>query len=303
MRSVVFLAALAACRPAAPTSLPPVATPAETATAAASPTPWILVGDQTTTAVQTVLTSWADAQGLELRVESLAGQPATPPDGAAAVVGLESELLPLLPAWSQAGVVFEVIDPSALVAGAHTSTLGPTVAYDQAGFLAGVAAGLATRTGLVGLLPVAGSDSAVDFRAGFEEGLLYSCPKCQLETVSNPGQAAFGMDVVGIPPDSDLGPKAPGVSDLWLVVFGDAPLGSWAERVGARVRTAPEAVAGPALGRLWEGQPGEAWVFSAANGGLVTEVDPQAVSPGRERLLREAEASLAEGWLVVGGGG
>jgi len=68
------------------------------------------------------------------------------------------------------------------------------------------------------------------------------------------------------------------------------------------VRTAPEALVGPALSRLAAGAPGEAWVFAASGGGLVTEVDPRAISPGRERLLREAEASLAEGWLIVGGG-
>jgi hypothetical protein len=53
---------------------------------------------------------------------------------------------------------------------------------------------------------------------------------------------------------------------------------------------------------LWDGEPGRAWDFAAGTASLVTEVDSRAVSPGRERLLREAEKGLAEGWLVVGGG-
>jgi len=298
----VILATLAACRPAAPTALAPLPTPDEPAVATASPASWILVGDQTAPAVQAELSSWAETQGVDLRVESLADQPATPPTGLAAAVGVESELLPLVPAWSEAGVAFEVIDPSMIVADERTSTLGPTVAYDQAGFLAGVSAGLATQSGLVGILPAAGSDRATAYRAGFEEGLLYSCPKCQLETVPDPSQPAFGMDVVGMPPDTEVPLVESGAGLPWLVVFAEMPAGAWTERVAARVRTAPEAIAGTALGRLWDGRPGEAWVFSAADGSLVTEIDPQAISPGRERLLREAEASLATGWLVVGGG-
>jgi len=73
--------------------------------------------------------------------------------------------------------------------------------------------------------------------------------------------------------------------------------------VAARVRVAPEVILGAALEQLWEGEPGEVWPFDAGDGGLVTEVNPQAISPGRERLLREAEARLASGMLAVGGGG
>src|SRR3972149_1497439 len=64
----------------------------------------------------------------------------------------------------------------------------------------------------------------------------------------------------------------------------------------------PGALVGRALRGRAAGAPGEAWVFAASGGGLVTEVDPRPISPGRQRLLREAEASLAEGWLIVGGG-
>jgi hypothetical protein len=52
---------------------------------------------------------------------------------------------------------------------------------------------------------------------------------------------------------------------------------------------------------VWDGEAGRAWDFAAATGSLVTEIDSRAISPGRERLLREAEASLRDGYLVVGG--
>ncbi len=152
-------------------------------------------------------------------------------------------------------------------------------------------------------MPGDGGDDSIAYRAGFEEGLLYSCPKCRLETVPDPGQVAFGMDVIGIPPGTDLSAVEPGTADPWLVVFGEPFRGGWGERVAARVRVAPEVILGAALEQLWEGEPGEVWPFDAGDGGLVTEVNPQAISPGRERLLREAEARLASGMLAVGGGG
>jgi hypothetical protein len=110
------------------------------------------------------------------------------------------------------------------------------------------------------------------------------------------------MDVVGVPPWSEWPAAEPEASVPWLVVFGEPPSGARAERVAARVNLAPEAITVPALTDLWEGSEGEAWVFTASDGGLMTFVDPRAISPGRERLLREAEAALADGWLAVGGG-
>jgi hypothetical protein len=89
----------------------------------------------------------------------------------------------------------------------------------------------------------------------------------------------------------------------WLIVTGDAELGGWGDRLTARVRESPEALVGPAIERLLNGSPGEAWAYTAENGGLRVEVvDGRAISPGRERLLREAEARLASGLLVIGGG-
>jgi hypothetical protein len=222
-----------------------------------------------------------------------------PPPGLWAVVGLDENLAPLSETWRQGRMASVVVHPSSLAAGERTSTLGPEIAYDEAGFLAGVAAGLATGSGLIGV--VSGGGEAGGWRNGFEQGLLYSCPKCQVEAVSDPGRPAFAMDVIGIPPEADLAPSEPASGAVWLVVFEQAPEG-WAERVAARVRLAPEAQVGPALTRLGDGMPGEAWVLAVEGGGLAIDVDSRAISPGRERLLREAEADLAEGTLVVVGG-
>lgn len=271
---------------------------APTVTAAATAAPWVLVDAGLSPAVQEAVGAWSASAGQETEARAIAGLPGDWPAGLWAVVGLEGSLVSLDRAWSESPVVFIVLDPSTLAEGERTSTLGPGLAYDQAGFLAGMAAGLATQTGLIGLTPGAGE--AVGWRTGFEQGVLYSCPKCQLETVADPGRPAFAMDVIGIRPGSELAPAEPTSDAPWLVVFEEAPDG-WSERVAARVRTAPEALVGPALGRLAEGTPGEAWVFATSGGGLVTEVNPRAISPGRERLLREAETSLADGRLVVVG--
>src|SRR3972149_3712370 len=212
------LAGLAACRvtPAPKTPAPPVAAPATPAAA-----PWVLVDAGLSPAVQEAVMTWSASAGQEAEVRSLAGLQEDPPPGAWAVVGLDENLVPHDQGWSGTQVVFVVLDPSSLSASETTSTLGPGLAYGQGGFLAGVSAGLATRSGLIGLLP--GASEAGGWRIGFEEGLLYSCPKCQLESVSDPARPAFAMDVIGIPPDTGLAPAEPDAAGPWLVVLAGQP--------------------------------------------------------------------------------
>jgi hypothetical protein len=237
-----------------------------------------------------------------VRVESLADAPEEPPAGLWAVVGEEADLLGVHADWSSRGIAFVVLESSSLAAGEKTSTLGPGVDYDEAGFLAGVAAGLASQTGLVGLVPGDGRPEVSQYMVGFDQGVLYACPKCELSGVTDISRPDFAMDVIGVPPGFEWPAGDPAAGVPWLVVFGAAPSGEWRQRVAARVDTAPEAITVPALTDLWEGSAGQAWVFRASDGGLQTTIDPGAISPGRERLLREAEAALADGWLVVDGG-
>jgi hypothetical protein len=300
----LLVAAAAACR-AAPDVSPTASTAAvEPPTASPSPaaSPSILVDADLPAAVQQAAAAWATGEGIPVEVKALTDLAGDPPPGLAGIVSGEGRFLELPDDWRTADLAVVLLDPEFLAAGGRTSTLGPGVASGEAGFLAGAAAGLATGSGLVGFVPGMDSGEAEAYRSGFEEGLRYACPTCRVETVSDPGQPAFSMDVIGISPGVGLDGGEVGSNITWIVVFEDSPPDGWTERVAARVRMAPEAIVGPAMQALWEGDSGRAWDFAAATGSLVTEIDPQAISPGRERLLREAEASLREGWLVVGGG-
>jgi hypothetical protein len=301
---LALASSLAACRPAVRPQTPEAPTVPASTTAAptATPTAWILVGADTSPEVQEAVSVWGEARGLEVRVEPIDGQPQGVPPGLQAVVGMEPGIRGVHDRWSAADIVIVVVNPVSLGPGERTSVIGPTVSYEHAGFLAGMAAGLATSSGGVGLTP-GGGEAAETFALGFEEGVRYACPKCRLEQVPVPARPPFGVDVVGIGPDPDpLGDEEVG-GVPWLIVTGDAELGGWGDRLTARVRESPEALVGPAIERLLNGSPGEAWAYTAENGGLRVEVvDGRAISPGRERLLREAEARLASGLLVIGGG-
>lgn len=301
---LVLASSLAACRPAVRPQTPEAPTVPASTTAAptATPTAWLLVGGGTPPEVQEAVSVWGNSNGLVVRVEPLAGQPQAVPAGLRAVVGNETEVLAVYDRWSQADISFVVLDPVSLGPSDKTSVIGPTVSYDHAGFLAGMAAGLATSFGGVGLSP-GGGEANEAFAAGFEEGVRYACPKCRVEHVPEPMRPPFGVDVVGIAPDpvSLGGDEAIGAP--WLIVIGDPEMGSWVNRLAARIREAPEMLVGPAIEHLLDGSPGEMWAYTGENGGLRVEVvDRRAISPGRERLLREAEARLASGVLVIGGG-
>ncbi|HMK09911.1 MAG TPA: hypothetical protein VK449_12855 [Anaerolineales bacterium] len=293
--ALVTLAACGAPRPQA-SPVPATAIPVATAAATSGP-PWLLLDAAVAPEVRQAVQAWASQTGLEVREADLRQAERQPPGDLWGVVGEEESLASLPAAWSGGSIVRVVVDPVRLASDARTSTLGPEVAEDEAGFLMGAAAGLATGTGLVG---VVGAGQGEAWREGFEEGLRYSCPKCRLDTLAEPSQAGFGTDVVAVAPGTAV--EAEGTAP-WLVVFDDPAFAAAGGRVAARVRKAPEGIVAPALGRLWGGASGEAWAFSVEDGGLVTEVDAQAISPGRERLLREAEQNLAAGWLTVGGGG
>jgi len=90
---------------------------------------------------------------------------------------------------------------------------GPASREDQAGFLAGMAAGFATEVERVAVV----SDPSVTFgkkyRNGFTAGVRYTCPKCQIDLVDFPAitdaptvsaavqkTAALGTDVFWIAP-------------------------------------------------------------------------------------------------------
>jgi hypothetical protein len=260
----------------------------------------VLLDREANDAVQRAVLEWATSAGVAVETVSLDEPLDSPTDGLAAAVVAEDRLAGL-EEWLSGDPAIVVLDAASVTPTKTRSTLGPSVAYDEAGFLAGVAAGLATGSGIVGILAGGGTEAGGDFGSGFEEGLLYSCPGCEL-SVADLRQPAFAMDVIGVPPGAELTDSAPQAEAPWIVVVGQAPTGDWAGHVAARVRAAPEALISEALDALLAGESGEAWSLAASNGGLVTEIDERAISPGRERLLREAETALAQGYLVVGDG-
>ena len=293
---------LVACLASAATGTAPVPTASPTTAATEEPAPWILIVSETPTRIRDAITSSADSRGLATHLESLAGQTQIAPPGLRLVVGNEKEILAFHDAWANAGIGFVVLDPVSLEADESTSVVGAALRFDQAGFLAGVAAGLATSAGSVGLTPGTG-EGAETFAAGFDEGLRYTCPKCRQEQVSEPARPPFGVDVVAISPNSDPIAGVPKEGAPWLIVIGEADLGEWADRAAARVRPAPETVVKSALAHLLDGDVGQEWNYAVEDGGLQVDILlPEAISPGRERLLREAESLLASGFLVVGGG-
>jgi basic membrane protein A len=61
--------------------------------------------------------------------------------------------------------------------------VGLTFAEDQAGFLAGALAGLMTQTKTVGMVAGVEIPPVIRFRKGYEAGVKYVCPTCQLLVV------------------------------------------------------------------------------------------------------------------------
>lgn len=58
---------------------------------------------------------------------------------------------------------------------------GPGSRLDQAGFLAGLAAGFATATDRVAAVGEAVTPTGRSYRNGFQNGVRYSCPKCRID--------------------------------------------------------------------------------------------------------------------------
>jgi basic membrane protein A and related proteins len=58
--------------------------------------------------------------------------------------------------------------------------IGLTFAEDQSGFLAGALAGLMTKTRTVGMVAGVGIPPVIRFRKGYEAGVKYVCPSCQI---------------------------------------------------------------------------------------------------------------------------
>jgi hypothetical protein len=86
---------------------------------------------------------------------------------------------------------------------------------------------------------------------------------------------------------------------LWLVWVGELPTPEL--KVAGQVVFDADGLIQQALDALQVAEAGAAWPYSIENGGIrLGGVDPEAISPGRQRLLQEAYDAVAAGQLDIG---
>lgn len=300
---------LAACSSAAtvePAPAPPTATGTPAATITPTPVPELVLFAEGDPALAERLRQWAAERGWGMRLVE--------PEGASGALG-DPRTDPQAVVVLRAPVGVELEPPAVLVEveGAipleRVSTVGtPATHHGEAGFLAGLLAGLTTQVEWVGQVTRAEDPLTVQYLAGFEQGLKVGCPRCRLVSLSIAevtvdGFRGQGVDAVFVPPGPDAFPiaRALGEAGLWLVWVGELPEGLPASALAGRAAFAPEALVLPALEQLLGGAQAQAWPYTIANGGLaLADVNPEAISPGRQRLLNEYYQAVVSGELDIG---
>ncbi len=293
--------------------LPAPAGPTPTLAATPTPTPvptprLLLLGVPAGSALGASLVDWAGQRGW-LTDAFEAGQAGleaglTQP-GLQAVVGL---------GWSAglqsafSGPLIVVDAPDATI-GPRLSVVGePGARHDQVGFLAGVLAGLVSRTERVALLTETGGAHESIYQAAFDHGLRYGCPRCALIRLA--AAQASAQAVAGEGADAAFAVPGPAAAaalvplaeaGLWVVWSGSEPAPLPETRLAGEIRMLPEALAAPALTALLDGQPGTAWPYSVESRSIaVGSLNSEALSPGRELRLQQAWEGLASGELQIG---
>ncbi|MCS6908949.1 MAG: BMP family ABC transporter substrate-binding protein [Anaerolineales bacterium] len=196
---------------------------------------------------------------------------------------------------------------------------GPAGREDQAGFLAGVTAGLATKTQRVAVFSDTTTPSGLKYRNGFAAGVRYTCPRCSLDVIELSafsevvfaealGQkyAALGADVVfAAAGDAGTFALAGAVQNgAWVIADNSLSLDRLpnSERLLTRVSLDVFAAFEAALTDFVAGRPRSgAEPLSLANGGVV-------LAPIREGVLEPLDLQdihlvkqkLAEGALETG---
>jgi len=291
--------------PSAATSQP---TPSPTQTTAPTPSPNLILIGVDDAALSAALRQWAAGRGWgtmdtgpdELR--SLADDPTLAP---LAVVSFGQ------PVSSPAPTV--LVEVEGATSSDRVSTVGtPGARYDQAGFLGGVLAGLASQTEWVGeLYPAGASDDPIQgaYRDGFAQGVLLGCPKCRVVSLSSAeasvdGYRGQGVDIVFVVPSPETQAQAAALAQagVWVVWSGPLPeaLSAASSGLAGRVSFELQPLLLEALEALAGGAAGQAWPYSIQNGSLVlADLNSAAISPGRQRLLEEAYQAVASGDLAL----
>ena len=291
-----------------PTTSPegPQPLPAATSTPAPAPSPTprpalLLVGEAQDP-LTTTLQSWAEQRGWEFR-EAI-GFDLGPEVAAAVLMGAQGEAE--LAALSAAEVPIVTLDLEGVSAAPGISTVGQLGARrDQAGFLAGALAGLTSPSGAVGLI---GDPADEPYQTAFLHGLRYLCVGCSLvglapEAASVSAFRAKAVDVVAVLPGAAAGSAAQSLAGagFWLVLVDQPAEPFDPNELAARVVFEAGSMLTGALEALLSGQPGQAWPYSVESGSIrVVEVNPAALSAGRQLLLDEVVRALAAGSLDPG---
>lgn len=311
--AVLGLAAAAlACGQATVVATTPPA--AATAVPSALPTPARLLWatDDLPAEVQGVAQRWAEERGLSFIVGPASGvTPSSVTGGLAWVVSLHEAAWAEDPAFLEAGLRGVVVDPTAIEPSPFVSTIGATGAsWEEAGFLAGVLTGLIGDSQVAGV--VAGDEGwegAGNLEAGFDQGLRYTCPRCrqvraEASSLDIGEFARQGVVGVFVSPGGEARDVAALVSEsgLWVVWVGDVPAEAVHERLAGRVLLDPAGLLAQALDALAAGEGGQSWPYSVRSGSLTFgDVNPEAISPGRQRLADRAEQKLSSGELELQG--
>lgn len=347
--AVALAGALAAC--AAPSPAPPTST-------TAPPTPAIIVSTPTNAASQDTpvpapsptaptaaralvlfteaadniagvepLSSFAQQQGWQFGLASAREvQALLAAEGPVAVVSVSAELSPqewLALAQQHPETYFVILGPPEAGVEIPANLLfvgGPAGREDQAGFLAGVTAGLTTKAQRVAVFSDTTTPAGLKYRNGFAAGIRYACPRCQLDVIELSafsevvfaealGQkyALLGADVVFAAAAGDAGAFAlagAAQNGAWVIADDSILLSRVpdSDRVLTRVSLDVFAAFESALTDFAAGRPRSGVEpLSLANGGVVLEpIRDGALSLLDLQDIESVKRRLAEGALETG---
>lgn len=307
-----------------PTGNPPLETPgtAPSPTTATASRTLVFFTEAADNAGAERLNQFAQQQGWQLAVVSAREAEARLAQGPVAVAGVSTELSEaqwLALARQYPSIYFVLLAFPEAGAEIPANVLfvgGPESREDQAGFLAGLTAGLTTQTQRVAVFSEPTTSAGLKYRNGFAAGLRYACPRCELDlvelsAVSEPvfaeaeGQkyALLGADVIfAAAGEAGTFALAGAARNGAWVIAGAGSLLPESERTLTRVSLEVTAAFESALADFAAGKPRSGIEpLSVANGGV-------ALAPLREGVLGPLDLQeidsvrqkLADGSLETG---
>lgn len=320
---LVLAALVMGCHPSTSAPTPGVKTQSSGETGTASPLPEdmtpdepsptpeprvLLIVDEAGTDLEQALQQWSEARGWSLTIlpgSRAEGWEQTP--GLQAVVMAAGNAAQLVGDVGQVPVV--VVGDNAVQASGQVSTVSMADArFDQAAFLAGAMAGLASQTWMVASIDGWNLDYGPVVDAAFVHGVRYSCGYCTVVDFTGAELTAESLEewrtdvafIVAQGGGEALGSALSG-AQVRVVWIGSPPQGLDPGLLLGGVAFSPSELVERAIESLLQGAPGQAWAYSAENGGLVlSALNEQIITPGRQRWLVAALDALATGELDVG---